>query len=85
MKTATKVKDLNGFNGTAALYKLSEPINEYEYVIVSAINDKYCIETYIFGSNENGEVLNWSELEGSTRGVHDHQIALNEAGYEVNE
>lgn len=92
MKTATKVRDLDGFAGMAALYKLSEPLasydeseNSYEYVVVSAVDNAYATETYLFGSNENGEVLNWLELEGSTRGVHDHQIALNEAGYEVNE
>lgn len=89
MKTATKVKDLNGFNGTAALYKLSEPIEgynkeTYEYVVASAVRN-WTVETYIFGSDENGQVLNWGELDGSVRDVYDHEIALNNAGYEVNE
>jgi len=92
MKTATKVKDLDGFTGSAALYKLSEPIasygepeNGYEYVVVSAVDNAYATETYIFGSSESGRVSDWTELPGSVRGVYDHTVALNHAGYEVEE
>lgn len=84
MKTATKVKDLDGFTGMAALYKLSEPLGSYEYVIASATTVLGIDETYLFGSDETGKVLSWSELGGSIRRVYDHQIALNHAGYEVN-
>lgn len=84
MKTATKVKKLDGFAGIAALYKLSEPLENFEYVIVSA-STVLGVETYIFGSNEDGEVLDWEDLPGSVRGVYDHTVALNHAGYEVEE
>ena len=82
MKTATKLKKLDGFAGISALYKLSEPLKDFEYVIVSA-STIVGVETYIFGSNEDGEVLDWDELPGSVRGVYDHTVALNDAGYEV--
>lgn len=94
MKTATKVRDLDGFTGDAALYKLSEtlcdytydgePMTGYEYVVVSAATT-LGVETYIFDSDKNGKILSSSELPGSIRGVYDHTVALNHAGYEVNE
>ena len=65
MKLATLVKDL----GTSQegeghkLYRLSEPLvshggERYEYVVVSAADVMYSgPETYIFGADENGEVV----------------------------
>lgn len=86
MKTATKVRDIDTEHGMVALYKLSEPLKDFEYVVVSAVNDSWSTETYIFGSSESGRVLSWDdELPGSVRGVYDHQVALNHAGYEVEE
>lgn len=84
MKTATKVKDLENFRGKATLYKLSEPLEFYEYIVASAIEPlNEDVETYLFGCNPNGEIFNWIELSGSTRGVYNHETALNNAGYEV--
>lgn len=90
MKTATWVKDVSGYAGMAALYKLSEPLasydepeNSYEYVVVSAVHNRWATETYIFGSSESGRVSDWLELPGSVRGVYDLTVALNHAGYEV--
>jgi len=94
MKTATWVKDLSGYTGMAALYKLSEPLasygepeNSYEYVVVSSINDAWAIETYILGSDENGLIIDRPKLPGLVlvQGVYDHTVALNHAGYEVEE
>ena len=89
MNTATKVRDLDGFAGDAALYKLSEPLasygepeNSYEYVVVSAVNSIWAMETYIFGSSETGRISDWLELPGSSRGVYCHKTALENAGYE---
>ena len=92
--TAMKVRDLDDFTGSAALYRLSEPLvdldwddaerGRYEYVVVSATVVPYSApETYIFPSNEDGEVVSWSELNGSFRGGLDHAKALRGAGYEV--
>ena len=41
------------------------------------------LETFIFGSDENGEVSSWRDLEGSTDGICDHDQALANAGYTV--
>ena len=93
MKTATFIKQLDGFNGDARLFKLNPPINEsywdevpksHEYVIVSAVRAMFSgPETYIFPANENGEVTSFGELPGSFRGGLDHEEALNNAGYDV--
>ena len=40
-------------------------------------------ETYIFPADEDGNVLDWGELEGSYRGGMDHEEALHNAGYEI--
>lgn len=83
MKTATKVRDLEHLKGKAALYKLSRRLQSHTYVVVSSATVYGETETYIFPSNKNGEVVDWGELRGSTRGVYNHETALNNAGYEV--
>ena len=40
-------------------------------------------ETYIFPANEQGEVINWLELDGSYKGRLSHEKALNNAEYEI--
>jgi hypothetical protein len=93
-KTATLVKsDLPKFTGTAHLYRCDPPMadrqwdesaqpQEFEYVVVSATNAMFSgPETYIFGANEQGEIIEWGELEGSYRGGLDHEEALRRAGY----
>ena len=70
------------------LYRLSPPLeyegNSHEYVIVSAILSPFSgPETYIFPSNEQGEVTSWGELPGSTRGILNHKKALRNMGYKV--
>ena len=93
-KKATFIRDLDGFTGSAKLYKLDPPIKEYdfeddikaehEYVVVSATNVPYSgDETYIFPSDKDGKVKSWGELEGSFRGEKDHDQALRYAGYKV--
>jgi hypothetical protein len=83
MKTATKVKDLDRANAVVALYKLSERLKFYNYVVVSSATVYGEDETYIFGADENGEVIDWIELSGSQRGVYNHETVLNNAGYEL--
>ena len=91
MKTATFMKELYGYTGTAKLYRLSEPV-EYgyevaettEYVVVSATFVMFSgPETYIFPADESGNVLIWSELAGSYKGGLSHVCALNDAGFAV--
>ena len=83
MKTATKVKDLENSKAMQALYKLSDRLKGFDYVVVSAVLAPYVHETYIFGADENGDVLDWGELPGSIRDVYSHEKALNNAGYEM--
>lgn len=94
-KVATLVKrNLGASTGTAHLYKVDppmksyswgdEPVERFEYVRVSAVNVPFSgPETYIFGADSEGNVLNWGELDGSYRGGLDHEEALRGAGYEV--
>lgn len=96
MKTATELRRLNGFEGDARLFELSESITyDYDYesrkdrsstrfVIVSAVAAMFSgPETYIFPADEQGQVVHWGELEGSFKGSLDHAQALENAGYIV--
>ena len=92
---AKLIKDCSeDFRGHAALYKLSTPMvyegymedstEEFDYVVVSQSQVPFSgPETYIFGADKNGKVLNWSELDGSRRGSYSHAAVLGFAGYEV--
>jgi hypothetical protein len=85
MKTAHLVKDL-GRSASGArqkLYRLSDQdLSETGYVVVSAVVAPITgPETYVFSANETGEILDFSELEGSIRGVMDHEASLSAAGY----
>ena len=85
MKTATKVKDLRTHRlmHSSALYRLSDRLKGFDYVVVSAVVDLLIHETYIFGADEQGEILNWEQLSGSLKDVYSHEKALNNAGYEM--
>ncbi len=92
MGTARYIKRLEGFTGDAALYELNPPLetfngkNAYTFVAVSATIVQFGMggpETYIFGADEDGEILDLSELPGSFRGGLDHAAALESAGYEI--
>jgi hypothetical protein len=90
MITATYIKDVARFTGTAKLYRLSEPApygwdndeGATEYVIVSAANAMFSgPETYIFPANDAGEVTDWTEMDGSYRGGLCHESAIASAGW----
>lgn len=98
MKTATFIRTLSGFTGTAELYKLDPPMVEtrydsrygtkieasYEYVVVSAAFIPFSgPETYIFPANEHGDITSWLERDGSFKGDTDIPQALQNAGYEI--
>ena len=89
-KSAVAIKNVKEAKGSACLYKLSDPLMGYEYVVVSAAkdardsHDQVVGETFIFGSDESGKVKSFLELPGSYRGGLDHQKALNDAGYDIN-
>jgi hypothetical protein len=95
--TATYLRSLNREEGSpvveARLYRMAEPVR-YEdngecitrYVVVSASNVPYSgPETYIFPADDQGAVLNWSELSGSFKGALDHDQAIRNAGWELSQ
>lgn len=95
MKIATKIKKMNPDRGVAmyrpdqALYKLNPPLEGHTYVVVSSIISTVLHpigpETYIFASNKDGKITNFSELKGSIRGFCSHEKALKKAGYKIEE
>lgn len=91
MGTATFIKRCDG-NGDGRVYRVDPPMSSgwggeevgpYEHVWVSAVTAYGEPETWIFGCDESGDVLDWGELPGSLRGSLDHAEALRRAGYEV--
>jgi hypothetical protein len=75
---------MEGWNGIAALYRLSPPHNGDEWVVVSSVIAPFLgPETFIFESNEYGEVTEWAELEGSTQGTLSHAGVLGSLGYRI--
>lgn len=84
MATATFVRTLDDWNGNAAVYQLDPPLAGYRHVVVSAVDAPFSgAETYIFGCDGDGEVADFDELPGSTRGVLSHPTAAGRSGYEL--
>lgn len=89
MKIATKIKDVDfgvGPGCKQTLYRCEPPMCSYDYVIVSALAEAFDTnrpETFIFGADVMGEIVNYSELPGSYRGGMDHVKALRDAGYQI--
>lgn len=88
-KLAHYIKRLDGFSGTAELYRMSPPLldydgTEHEFVAVSATVAPFSgPETYIFPADEEGNVTGWGELPGSCRGTLDIEGVLEGEGYVV--
>lgn len=78
-KVATHVRDT--CEGKK-VFRMSPPLDGHEHVIVSAANALLSgPETYIFGCDKDGRVVDWSELDGSFKGGLSHDQALRNAGY----
>lgn len=89
-KTATIIKDWTGLAGHASLYRLSEPLEGHEFVVVSAVTTDRSFtrrasepETYLFPADESGAITDWLKLPGSQKGTLEHADALRDAGYEI--
>jgi hypothetical protein len=85
MKTAKRIKVLND---RQAVYELSKPLNgwddvSYSHIVVSTAIVFGRIETYIFPSDAEGNILNWLELPGSQKNTDSHAKVLRDAGYKV--
>lgn len=79
---AKYLKDIGG-GKDHRLWKLSrECVSEdgalkYSYVLTSAAYVRYSgPETYLFPSDKDGNILEWSELPGSFKGDLDHNRAI---------
>lgn len=88
MATATLIRNLSRGTGEMRLYRLDPPMpteeQPTEFVVVSATVAPFTgPETYIFPADEDGDITDWGELDGSYRGGLDHTEALTRAGYEV--
>jgi hypothetical protein len=92
MKQAIHIKDLNGFKGHAALYRLDpihqhenwcdETIDQIEYVIASGCFAFTDIECLLFPATKQGEITDWGEI-GGLRGTTSHQDAFDTIGYTI--
>ena len=85
-------EDLPEFVGHASLYGVLPGVaydadgvkHTTNYVIVSAVHDHLIHETFIFPADESGSVIDWGELDGSSRRkAISHQEALEGAGYKL--
>jgi len=92
MMKAIKIKDLSctgariaGMTSdhSQALFRMDPPLDGHRYVVASCVSVMGTPETYLFGADADGKITDWSELDGSLRGVLDHGVALAGAGYEV--
>ena len=58
--------------GSQKLWRLGQ-----RYVVTSAITIMGSPETYVFGSDSYGSILDWTDLPGSEKGHLDHDRAVN--------
>lgn len=97
-KSATLVKKLEQYHGDARLYRLA-PSLEYstmtddeglpvlqltEYLVVSSLED-ITVETLIFAAEADGDITDWTDLDGSVRGETTHARVLSSLGYNLEE
>lgn len=82
------IKDMNNFRGVAKLYEVSPNISfgdneNTTFIVVSKIDNEFGQETYIFPASEDGEIVDYCELDGSQKGDISHEDVLRDAGYEI--
>lgn len=67
-----------------AVYQMDPPLAGHRFVVASAaVTLDHGPETYLFGADADGNVVDGGELEGSTIGVMDHEMAFANAGYKM--
>lgn len=82
-KFAKKIKELPN---NKILWEVFPRIDGNKYVITSASDvGPSGPETYVFPSNEKGEIIDWGELPGSYRGDLVHKKCFEKIGYKINE
>lgn len=82
-RTARKIKNMNN---RQILWEVTPKIDGHKYVITSATQVEFTgPETYMFGADENGEIVDWCELPASYRGELNHKKCFENIGYKVND
>jgi len=82
-RTARKIKNVNDHQ---ILWEVLPRIDGHKYVITSASNVQFTgPETYMFASDENGNIVDWCELPGSYRGELDHKKCFEYINYKIHE
>ena len=84
MNSAIKLKVISvSDKRIQTLYLMDPPHGGYKFVLASAINSCDAHETYLFGACASGEVVDFNELRGSSKGHTDADRAIRDAGYSV--
>lgn len=82
-KAAYKIKQLSS---SKILWEVMPRIDGNKYVVTSVSNlTRLGEETYMFAADEQGNIIDWSELEGSYRGEQDHHNCFKNIGYSTYE
>lgn len=82
-RTARKIKNVND---RQILWEVLPRIDGYKYVITSVSNVQFTgPETFMFAADENGIIINWSELPGSYRGELNHNKCFENINYQIHE
>ena len=82
-KAAYKIKQLSS---SKILWEVMPRIDGNKYVVTSVSNlARLGEETYMFAADEQGNIIDWSELEGSYRGEQDHHNCFKNIGYSTYE
>lgn len=82
-RSARKIKDVNDHQ---ILWEVLPRIDGHKYVITSTSNVQFSgPETYMFASDEKGNIIDWCELPGSYRGKLDHKICFENINYKIHE
>jgi hypothetical protein len=84
MQIAKKIRDvqLKTKYLNQALYKLSNPLKGYKYVLASTLLVEP-VETLLFGCTDKGDLVEWLDVNNSTTAILDHYMAFQDIGYEV--
>ena len=79
-KVAYKIKQ------SKILWEVMPRIGGNKYVVTSVSNlNRLGVETYMFGADEQGNIIDWSELQGSYSGGQDHHKCFKNIEYSTDE
>lgn len=82
-KFARKIKVVNE---RQILWEVFPRIEGNKFVITSISSVMFTgPETYVFPSNDKGEIVDWGELPGSYRGGMVHEECFKNIGYTIND